>query len=49
MPAKPQVGLDPVLQGTEPEFGQAVALGCADVGVQKLLERPTAPQPQRLT
>ena len=47
--AQPQVGLDPILQRDQPQLGQAVALGRADVSVQELLERPTAPQPQRLT
>jgi hypothetical protein len=48
MPAQPQVGLDAVLQGSQPQLGQAVALGRADVGVQELLEGPTPPQSQRL-
>jgi len=46
--AQPQVGLDAVLECDESQLGQAVALGHADVGVQELLERPAAPQPQRL-
>src|SRR5215211_391005 len=49
MATQPQLGLDPILQRTEPQLGQAVGLGRADVGVQEPLERPTAPQPQRLT
>jgi hypothetical protein len=45
VPPQPQLGLDPILQGDQPELGQAVALGRADVGVQELLEGPTPPQP----
>ena len=48
MTPQPQLRLDPILQGDQPELGQAVALGRAEVGVQEFLEGPTPPQSQRL-
>jgi hypothetical protein len=43
-----KIGLQAILQRAEPELGQAVALGRAEVGGQELPERLTTPQPQRL-
>jgi hypothetical protein len=38
MPPQPQVSLDTILQGDQPQLGQPVSLGHRDVGVQELLE-----------
>jgi len=48
MATQPQLGLDPILQRTEPQLGQAVGLGHRKFAIQELLERLAPPQPQRL-
>ena len=48
MPTHPQVGLEAILQGDQPQLGQPVGLGHRDVSVQELLECLPPPQPQGL-
>jgi hypothetical protein len=43
VPPQPQVGLDAVLEGGQPQLGQPVGLGHRKVGVQELLEGPPSP------